>query len=159
MISNNLKLLYIPAFALIIFAISASSSFGAAAIGPRLGVDFDTDKFVLGGAAEVGPVFKSFLFVPSLDFELGDNSFTAANLDFRLYLFHLPGTGLRFYGSAGPTILFGSGNGDSDTELGLSLIAGVNIPMKNVSRYNIEARFGLGDIPEFKLMLNVLFGI
>jgi len=137
-----------------------SSAGAGAAIGPRAGYDFDTEELVIGGEAELGRVFQNFLFAPSLDFELGDNSFTALNADFRLYLFHLPETGLHFYGSAGPTILLDSpGRGNNDTEIGLNLVAGMKIPMKSESRYNLELRFGIGDIPDLKLTLGILFGI
>ncbi len=146
---------------LALFAVLPCSAAAGSAIGPRAGFDLDTDKFVLGAEAELGRAFQDFRFAPSIDFELGDNSITALNGDFRLYLFHLPETGLRFYGSAGPTLLLGSPGkgGDTDTELGLSLVAGMKIPMKGQKRYNLEARFGIGDIPELKVMFAVLFGL
>lgn len=137
-----------------------SSVWGSSAIGPRVGMNLDSDKFILGAQAELGPVLQTFQFAPSLDFELGDNTTTALNFDFRLYLFHLPETGLRFFASAGPTaVLDLPGEGDSQTELGLSLVAGVKIPMKRQNRYNLEARFGFGEIPDLKVMFSVLFGI
>ncbi len=129
--------------------------FAGPAIGPRGGYDFDTDNIVLGAEAELGRAFQDFYLAPSLDLEPGDNTITAINADFRLYLFRLPETGLRFYGSAGPTLLTGNGN----TELGLSLVAGMKIPMNGNKRYNLETRFGVGDVPNFKLMLSILFGI
>lgn len=145
---------------LILLAIVPSSAIASNAIGPRAGYDFDSENFVLGAEAEFGRVFQNFRLAPSLDFELGDKSITAFNADFRLYLFHLPETGLRFYGSIGPTILLSSSKGgDSQSDIGLSLVAGMKIPMKGKKRYNLETRFGIGDIPEFKLMLAVLFGI
>jgi hypothetical protein len=145
---------------LILFALSPTFVNAGVAVGPRAGYDFDSDDFVLGAEAELGRAFQNFRFAPSLDFELGDNTITAFNADFRLYLFHLPETGLHFYGSAGPTLLFGSrGKGDTETELGLSLVAGMKIPMKKQNRYNLEMRFGIGDIPDLKLMISILFGI
>ncbi len=145
---------------LILFALLPYSAGAGVEIGPRAGYDLDSDNFVLGVEAELGRAFQGFRFAPSLDFELGDNTITALNADFRLYLFHLPETGLHFYGSAGPTILLDSpGDGGSQTEIGLSLVAGVKIPMQNQKRYNLEARFGLGDIPDLKLMFGILFGI
>ncbi len=147
------------AFSLLLILLPSFASAGTA-LGPRAGYDFDSDSFVLGAEAELGRVFQNFRFAPSLDFELGDHSNTALNADFRLYLFHLPETGLHFYGSAGPTILLNSSSGkDGQTEIGLSLVAGMKIPMKGQKRYNLETRFGFGDIPEFKMMLAVLFGI
>lgn len=133
---------------------------GSSALGPRVGMNFDSDEFTFGVQAELGRVFQSFRFAPSLDFELGDNTTTALNSDFRLYLFHLPETGLRFYGSAGPTVVLdSSGKGGSQTEIGLSLVAGVKIPMKGKNRYNLEVRFGFGEIPDLKMMFGILFGI
>jgi hypothetical protein len=143
-----------------LIALAPPSTTAGVAIGPRAGYDFDSDNFVLGAESELGRAFQSFRFAPSLDFELGDNTFTALNADFRLYLFHLPETGLHFYGSAGPTVLLDSpGKGDSQTEIGFSLVAGMKIPMSGQNRYNLEARFGFGDIPDLKVMFAVLFGI
>jgi hypothetical protein len=134
--------------------------YGNSAIGPRIGMNLDSDEFIVGAEAEFGRVFESFRFAPSLDFELGDNTTTAFNSDFRLYLFNLPETGLRFYGSVGPTVIFDSPEeGESQTEIGLSLVAGLKIPMKGHSRYQLEARFGFGEIPDLKVMFGVLFGL
>jgi len=130
------------------------------AIGPRGGFDFDTDNIVVGVEGEFGRVLQSFRFAPSLDLELADNTITAFNGDFRLYLFHLPETGMQLYGSVGPTLLLHSSDKkDSQTEIGLSLVGGMKIPMKGQRCYNLEIRFGFGDIPDVKLMLAILFGI
>ena len=145
---------------LIVSAAFPLSAAAGPALGPRAGYDFDSKDFVVGAEAELGRAFQNFRFARSVDFELGDNTITALNADFRLYLFHLPETGLHFYGSAGPTLLLGSpGEGETDTEIGLSLVAGMKIPMKGQNRYNLEARFGIGDIPDLKVMFAVLFGI
>jgi hypothetical protein len=130
------------------------------ALGFGIGMNLDSDNFLVGAQAELGRAFQAFRFAPSLDVELGDNNMTALNLDLRLYLFSLPETGLYFYGAAGPTIVFDSpGAGDGGTEAGLSLVTGVKIPMKGQNRYNFEARFGVGDIPDLKLVFGILFGI
>jgi hypothetical protein len=69
-------------------------------------------------------------------------------------------TSLHFYGSAGPTLVLDSpGKGDNGIEIGLSLVAGMKIPMNKENRYNLEVRFGIGDIPDLKLMLGILFGV
>ena len=76
------------------------------------------------------------------------------NADLRFYLIPLPETGIRFYGAAGPTLML-----SPDTELGLSLILGLHIPMKSTRRYNVEYRWGIGDIPDHKIAVTVMFGL
>ncbi len=125
-------------------------------IGLRAGVSQNPDQFVVGGMLELGSALGPASLVPSVDFGFGDNvDLAAANLDVRFYLFPLPQTGINFYGAAGPTLVFAN----SQNEIGLSLVGGAKIPMKGKNRYNVETRFGIGDIPDLKIMLGVLFGI
>jgi hypothetical protein len=92
--------------------------------------------------------------VPSIDFGIGDGPATMANCDLRFYLIPLPETGIRFYGAAGPSLEFGDGS-----DLGLSLTLGIHIPMKDARRYNLEYRWGIGDIPDHKIGFVVMFGL
>ena len=131
----------------------------AAPVGPALGIragfSRNPDQFVIGAQAELGSLGLATI-APSIDLGLGDGSdVTAANLDLRWYLFPLPQTGIQFYAAAGPTAVFAN----SQSEIGLSLTAGAKIPMKGTGRYNVEARFGIGDIPDLKVMLGILFGL
>ncbi len=125
-----------------------------AALGPRLGLSGGQDDFFLGVQGEFGPILGSATLVPSLDFTLGDHSSTALNADLRFYLIPLPETGIRFYGGVGPTLML-----SPDTELGLSLTLGLHIPMKSTRRYNVEYRWGIGDIPDHKIGVVVMFGL
>ena len=141
--------------------ITATFTFGTrgeavadSALGPRLGLSGSQDDFFLGIQGEFGPLLGTGTLVPSLDFTLGDRSSTALNADFRFYLIPLPETGLRFYGAAGPTLMV-----SPDTELGLSLVLGLHIPMKSTRRYNVEYRWGVGDIPDHKIGVTVMFGL
>ena len=125
------------------------------ALGPRIGLSRGPDQVFIGAQAEFGPLIGAARFVPSLDFGLGDgNNVTTLNTDLRWYLLPLPETGIYFYGSAGPTIVL-----SPDTDLGLSLTVGANIPMKNRRRYNLEVRFGFGDVPDLKIALALMFGL
>lgn len=126
-----------------------------AALGIRAGLSQGPDQFAVGAQAEVGSLGLATI-APSIDLGFGDGAdLTAVNLDLRWYLFPLPQTGIQFYAAAGPTAIFVSSN----SEIGLSLTAGAKIPMKGTGRYNVEARFGIGDIPDLKVMLGVLFGL
>lgn len=126
-------------------------------LGARIGIDNSASQFLIGGQGEFGRIAGSAVLAPSLDFSLGGDG-TAANLDLRWYLLPLPESGLTFYGAAGPTLFFASGKGAS-TEVGLSLTAGMKIPMRGGNKYNFEARFGIGDIPDMRFMFGILFGV
>lgn len=123
-------------------------------LGVRIGLSRSPDEFVVGAQGEAGPVLGSAFFTPSLDFGFGDDATTAVvNADLRWYLLPLPETGIRFYGQAGPAVVI-----SPDTELGLNLVAGADIPMKGRNRYNIEVRFGLGDVPDLKIVFSIVLG-
>ena len=141
----------LAAVVILLWASLASSSLAGNALGPRIGLSGGDDLF-FGVQGEFGPALGKATIVPSLDF--GDGSSNIANLDLRYYLLHIPETGIRFYCSAGPSLQF-----SGDSELGLSLTLGVHIPMQGDRRYNLEYRWGLGDIPDHKIGLAVMFGL
>jgi len=134
--------------------ISDSHAGGRDGLGIRTGMSVGPDQFLIGAQGELGPVIGPAFLVPSLDIGIDDPTTAIANLDLRWYLLPLPETSIHFYGSAGPTVVLSPG-----TEVGLSLAAGVDIPMRGQRRYNIEARFGFGDIPDFKIVGALVFGM
>jgi hypothetical protein len=140
---------------LALLADQAAAAAGRAGVGVRAGLSRSPDQFLVGGQLEVGPVFGPAYLAPSLDFGFGDPETVAiVNADLRWYLLPLPDTGLQFYGAIGPAVLL-----SPDTELGFTLTAGLHIPMQGLNRYNVEVRFGFGDIPEVKFAAAVLFGL
>ncbi len=142
-------------FCLVMMTFAATPDAHAnSALGPRAGLNGGGDDLYLGVQMEFMAKFGSVSLVPSFDFGPGTDAPSVANADFRLYLIPLPDTGIRFYGSAGPSMLL-----SGDLELGLSLTLGLNIPMKGTRRYNVEYRWGLGDIPDHKIGVAVMFGL
>lgn len=123
------------------------------ALGLRAGASRGPDHAYFGLQTELGTVLGSPRFAPSLDVGLGDTSVTILNADLRWYLLPLPETGLRVYGAAGPGLVL-----SPDTDLGLNLTAGMHIPMKGGRRYNVEFRFGFGDVPDLKIGMGLVFG-
>lgn len=125
-------------------------------IGVRGGIARDPGQLVIGGQLEVGPVLGPALFVPSLDLQFADGpTLLTVNADLRWYLLPLPGTGIYFYGAGGPGVSIAEG----DTGLGASLAVGTHIPMRAGRRYNVEVRFGFGDIPDLKVLMAVVWGL
>ena len=122
------------------------------ALGPRLGSTQGPDEFYLGAHLETGVRVGTGRFAPSLDLGIGDVDHAVFNADLRWYLLRIPETGMQIYGSAGPSLPL-----SPDTDLGLSLTAGLHIPMRGGRRYNVELRFGFGDVPDLKIGAGILF--
>ena len=132
----------------------ATTAQAGSAFGPRAGISGASDDLYLGAQMEFPARFGDLSLVPGFDFGPGNGARTVANTDFRLYLVPLPETGIDFYAGAGPTMML-----SGVLELGISLTLGLNIPMHGSRRYNIEYRWGLGDIPDHKFGLAVMFGL
>lgn len=128
--------------------------------GLRAGFGLDPDQFVFGVQAELSRVLGILRFAPSLDFGFGDDIGTyLLNADLRLDLLPLPRSGSVFYVDGAPTLaILDPENVDSDLEIGFTVAAGLELPMGRTGTYNIEGRYGFGDIPEFRLLLGVYFG-
>nr|MBN2276617.1 hypothetical protein [candidate division Zixibacteria bacterium] len=128
--------------------------------GPRLGYSVNPDQFVIGFQAELGPVVESARMAPSFDLGFGDDITTfTLNGDIRLTILKPPKSNTAFYVALGPTLLFWDyKGGDSDLEIGLTATAGIKFPMGQSAFYNLEGRFGIGDVPDFRIMAGILFG-
>jgi len=124
-----------------------------------LGFSVNPDQYTLGLQFVFGKV-TVMRFAPSVDIGFGDSqTVTTFNLDLRTDLFSPPKANAKFYGGLGPTISLNRPDvGVSDTEIGLSLVAGLKMPFGSRNYYNLETRFGFGDIPDFKLLMGVMFG-
>jgi len=154
------RLITIAAIAVIIAGAGVHTTQAQKAeFGLRAGFGIDPDQFVVGGHAVFGRYLKVFRFAPSVDLGFGDNmTVFNANGDFRFSLTP-PGSATKFYLGGGPTLShyeFDAGSGD--TEVGISAIGGIGIPMSSVGTYGIEARVGFGDIPDFRALLTLTFG-
>lgn len=128
-------------------------------IGPRVGVSIDPDQFVFGGQVYFGEVAPDLSLEPNLEIGIGDDvTVVAVNFDM-LYHFSIQGSAWRPYAGAGLGVNFISWDApaplqdDSDTEVGANLILGAGAPTQSGNRFFTELRFGLGDIPELKLMV------
>ncbi len=142
------------------FLFGTMSAFaGSNGYGIRAGYGSNPDQFVIGAQALMGEFLKVARFAPSIDYGTGDNVSTFTfNADI-LMLLKPPNSSFAFYAAAGPTLTYWDAeHGGSDTEIGATITAGLRLPMKNTGFYNLEARFGVGDIPDFRILLGIMFG-
>ena len=138
---------------------AATPAHAAYGFGPRVGFGVEPDQFVVGAQTLLGRSLYIFRFAPSFDLGWGDDVTTYAfNGDFEFQL-GVPSTRARFYvgGGVGVTTWDFESSG-SDTEVGLDLLGGARLAGRGSMEYTVEARFGVGDIPDFRLMVGVLLG-
>jgi hypothetical protein len=137
----------------------------ATGFGPRVGLSIDPDQIVLGGQLAIGEVAPDITFNPSLEFGFGDDvTVIALNLDGQ-YHFRVQSSPWRPYVGFGIGINFIEVDlpepfrDVSDTEVGGNLIVGAGVPTRSNNRFFTEVRFGLGDIPDLKIMAGWLFAM
>ncbi len=158
---HRIARLFVSAVLLLSVTVVCPSTASALMAGPRAGVSFDPDQVVIGAQGKAGLLTRGIGFVPGIEFGLGnDITVVSLNGDFQVNLPNLPNTNVSFYALGGPTIsYFSPDKGDSDTEIGISLGAGLRVPIREESSYYIESRFGIGDIPDLKLLVGALFSL
>ena len=129
------------------------------AYGIRIGLGLNPDQVVAGFQADFGKVYRNVRFVPSIDAGLGDHLKNIGfNGDLKMFL-PLPKAEAAIYVLAGPTIeIWSPDEGEGDTEIGVYLGSGIRMGMGEKGWYNLEARFGIGDVPEIRILLGILFG-
>ncbi len=129
-------------------AAPAASSLG---FGIKGGLGLNPDQFVLGLQYSLGKAVGIFRVVPAIHVGFGDLTTVDFNVDFLARLV-TKDSGFGFYGGAAPTFI----TGDGLSEFGVTLIGGVQVPIVKNHATNIEGRFGLGDIPDFRLLLTLI---
>ena len=126
--------------------------------GARTGFGLEPDQFVIGAQVGIGKTISVARIVPSVDVGFGNSVTTVAfnaDLIFRL---RVEDTRFAFYGGGGPTVaLFDASKGGSSWEVGGTAVAGVSVPVFRSVPTNVEARFGIGDIPDFRLLVAFMF--
>lgn len=131
---------------------AAQSSSGArdeSKFGARAGVGFTPDQFVVGASMTFGKSAGIFRVSPVAQLGLGDVTTFDVNVDFLVRLL-VENSSFGFYGGAAPTLVFGD-----NTEFGGTIVAGVNVPLFKGRTSAIEGRFGIGDVPDFRILLTV----
>lgn len=146
----------IVVFAAMLIVPSLASARGG--FGIRGGVGFDPDQMVAGiqfGSSGLTGVVN---IRPSVDLGLSDQVTTYSfNADV-LFDLDLRGSSVAFFGGAGPTITYFDFDGPgSDWKTGISLVGGINSAFKIGRGADLEFRFGLGDTPDFRIMMTVHF--
>ncbi len=131
--------------------------------GPRLGITVDPDQIHFGAHADFGNFAEHLRFQPNVELGFGDDlTVGALNLEVNYRVRETWDVWTPYVGG-GLGIIFidydGKGVGDdSDTELGASLLGGIEKGLSNGNRFFLEAKLGLADAPDFKFTAGWTFG-
>ena len=130
--------------------------------GPRFGISDDPDQGIIGVHFDLGEFADNVRFRPSLEAGFGDDvtSFLANGLV--AYYFDTSAKVDPYAGAQAVFAFFNfddddGGDDDSETEIGLDVVGGVEFPMKGDTRFLTELQIGFGDIHDFKLMVGWTF--
>jgi hypothetical protein len=135
-----------------------AAAHSATSYGPRFGVSLDPDQLVFGGQLVVAEVAPNLAFVPNLELGFGDDVTVISLNGDMLYHFALQGTDWTPYAGLGVGVnwisvdLPAPAGDNSDTEVGLNVVLGTEVPTKRGNAFFAELRFGVGDIPEIKII-------
>lgn len=140
----------------------AQTTIQLAGAGPRLGLSASPDQLVLGGQASL-TVAPEWTFDPSVELGFGDGE-TDFGVNFDgFYHARLTGSDWRPYFGGGLAINTASIDEPpplhdiSDTHLGINLVLGATVPSAAGHLWFGELRFGVGDVPNLKLIAGINF--
>jgi hypothetical protein len=137
-------------------AVVASVPLASAQDGPgiRAGLSADPGQFFIGGHYVTRPVWNRLRFQPNVEAGFGDDrTVVAFNMDFGYWM---PiNREWQAYVGGGPAmnVITRSGEGGSDVEPGLSVLAG----LRRRGGLFIEMKVGAFDSPSFKLAVGYTF--
>jgi hypothetical protein len=122
---------------------------------------FDPDQIHVGAHMDFGNFFQHVRFQPNLDLGFGDDvTVVTANFE-AAYRFGRRWSAWTPYVGGGPALAYyridTPGDDDSESDGGLNLIGGIERGLERGNRLSLQATFGLGDVPEFKLTLGWTF--
>jgi len=130
---------------------SGSNASSGTGFGVKVGFGIDPGQFVGGLQYALGENLGIFRMVPNAHVGIGNETTFDVNMDFLLRLL-LADSNVAFYGGAAPSLFFGN-----NTHFGGNLIVGTQLPLSTTRATNVEARFGLGKVPDFRLLVTFLF--
>lgn len=130
---------------------SASKGASGLGFGLKAGFGLSPTQFVLGGQVSLGKSLGIFRVVPNAHVGIGDNTTFDVNVDF-LARFIAQDSNFGFYGGASPTLVFGD-----NTNFGGNVVVGLQLPLIPNRATNLEARIGLGKVPDFRLLFAIIF--
>jgi len=131
----------------------ALPAYADSTIGFRAGMAIEPDEFVLGIHFRTAPIEgKELYIVPSVEVGFGDATMIALNGDLH-WLFDLDSKVDPYVGGGITINWFDTDNGNSDTEVGGSVLGGLMLGNTSLGPMFAELKLGLGDVPDAKILV------
>ena len=140
---NRKSLLVVSAFLVLV---AATPTFAGPGI--HLGASVDPDDFLIGVRFKSHPIEEYFTIVPNVEVGFGDITMIAGNLDGH-YNFKTSSEYKPYIGAGFTINWFDPDEGDSNTEVGGSILGGIQLN----SKWFFETKIGLGDVPDWKFIV------
>ena len=142
---------------------SGKDDLGFRGWGPRVGLTMDPDQVHVGAHMDYGVFGPRVRFQPNIEAGFGDNiTLIAFNFE-AAYRFRDRWDAWTPYLGGGIGLDWWNyddnfpGNNDSDTDLGASILGGIERGLSNGNRFFVEAKLGLSDAPDAKFTVGWTF--
>lgn len=147
---------------------ASAAEMGLRGWGPRVGLAADPDQVLLGAHFDVGDVAPRLRMVPNVQLGIGDDATVLEGTLPLHYVFGKTGAGFAPYAGGGLAVAWidvdrddGPGNGndydDSDVELGVKAIGGLEWNLGGRNRFLVELSLGIGDLHDFQVVAGWTF--
>ncbi len=131
--------------------------------GPRIGMTMDPDQVHFGAHADFGQIANRLRFQPNVELGIGDDM-TVGALNFEVnYRFREEWNVWTPYAGGGLALLLIEHDTegidtDTETEVGATVLGGIERGTSGGNRFFIEAKLGLIDAPDVKFTVGWTFG-
>ncbi len=136
-----------------------SSDVGFRGWGPRVGLTIDPDQVHFGAHLDFGNFARRVRFQPNIEVGVGNDLTVVALNAEASYRFRDKWDVWTPYlgGGVGANIMSRDGRGDSDTDVGLNALGGIERGLSDGDRFFTEVKLGLVDSPDVKLTVGWTF--
>lgn len=135
--------------------------------GPRFGASADADQVVVGAQFDLGEFTKNLRWQPSVELGFGDDKLSLYGNFMVAYCFPVKAAVTPYAGAQVTLWLFDEDNPDNNrndgfddgfnAEIGLYAVGGIETKLKAGSRFLAELQVGIGDVPDFRVLVGWTF--
>jgi len=126
--------------------------------GPRVGLSLNPDQVFGGVHFNLGEIARNLRFQPNLEIGFGDDVFLVGGYFPAMWMFKsVEGSWTPYAGGELGFTYRDFDSGGSDTDVALNAVGGGELLMKNNNRFFVEAKVGLIEDPDLKVLAGWTF--